>query len=336
MKEHQSITLDMIDEFLSDLEAKGRSKQSIQVYRRTLRRWYESLPEDKMIEEDAQVRWAAMLREKGVSDVNITNYVAPLKLFLNYLGHPIDIRERVPYEKRKKAELERALTRKEYQLLLHAAKQRGYRRTYLLIKTIGSLGIRSTEVKDLTVGGVRQGEISLTAWGWEHTVKIYEPIRSELLAYAAEKGVEEGPIFITKAGQGVQSFLVWKEIKKVCRQIGMPEDKGTPNTLYSMYHETKRTLPGQSVEELDLKYQELLQEEEAIVGWNHSEEQQKASNEEIESLPTANIVVKTLGKKLRSEEEDHLVYKIGEALPKDLKSQYDCEVTIVFKRKEDA
>ena len=335
MKEMQSVTLDMIDEFLSDLEAQGKSKQSIATYGRTLKRWYKSLPEDKIIAEDAQARWTAMLREKGVADRNITTYVSTLNLFLKYLGYPIVAREKVSYAQKKKAELERILTRKEYQLLLRGAKEKGYRRTYLLIKTIGGLGIRNTDVQDLTVGSVKQGEITLTAWGVNRTVKIYEPIRSELLQYATERGIESGPIFITKDGQVMQYFLIWKEIKKVCRQIGMPEDKGTPITLYNMYQETKRTLPVQSVEEVDLKYQELLQEEEAFVGWNHVEEQ-KASVEESERPPKANVVVKTLGKKLRSGEKDHLAYKIGEMLSEPLASQYDCEVTIVFKRKDEA
>ena len=335
MKEIQ-LTLDMIDEFMSDLEAQGKSKPSIDAYGRALKRWYKSLPEDKMVAEDASVRWAATLREKGVADANISNYVSIVNRFLKYLGYPlIATREKIPYEQKKKAEVERVLTREEYQFLLRGAKEKGYRRTYLLIKTLGGLGIRNTEVPDLTVGSVKQGEITLTAWGVTRTVKIYEPIRSELLQYATERSIESGPIFITKDGQGMPHFLIWKEIKKVCRRIGMPEDKGTPITLYNMYQETKRTLPVQSVEEVDLKYQALLQEEEAIVGWDHVEER-KTSVEESESLPAANVVVRTLGKKLRSEEQDHLAYQIGEALPKDLMSQYTCEVTIVFKRKEDA
>ena len=332
MKEIQ-VTSSMIDEFLSDLEVQRKSKPSIDTYGRTLKRWYKSLPEDKMVAEDASIRWAATLRENGVADANITIYVSSLNRFLKYLGYPVATRERLPYEQKKENELERVLTRKEYHFLLHGAKEKGYRRTYLLIKTLGGLGIRNTDVKDLTVGSVKQGEITLTSWRVARTVKIYEPIRSELLAYATERGIESGPIFITKDGEGMQHFLVWKEIKKVCRQIGMPEDKGTPITLYNMYQETKRTLPVQSVEDVDLKYQALLQEEEAIVGWDNIEEQ-KASVEESDSLPKANVVVKTLGKRLRSEEKDHLVHQIREALPKDLTSQYDCDVTIVFKRKE--
>ena len=333
MKEIQ-VTLDMIDAFLSDLETQGKTQVSIQVYRRTLKRWYKSLPEDKMLAEDAQARWTAMLREDGVADRNITTYVSTLNLFLKYLGYPIVARKKVSYAQKKKAE-ERVLAREEYQFLLRDAKEKGYRRTYLLIKTLGGLGIRNTEVPDLTVGSVKQGEITVTSWGVNRTVKIYEPIRSELLQYATERGIESGPIFITKDGQAMQYFLVWKEIKKVCRQIGMSEDKGTPITLYNMYQETKRTLPVQSVEEVDLKYQALLQEEEAIAGWENSAKQ-KAPSEESESLPTTNVVVRTLGKRLRSEEKDHLAYQIREVLPEDLVSGYDCEVTIVFKRKEDA
>jgi site-specific recombinase XerD len=334
MKESQ-VTAGMIDAFLSDLEVQGKLRPSIDAYGRTLKRWYKSLPEDKMVAEDASVRWAATLREEGVADANISTYVSIVNRFLKYLGYPITIRERIPYEQKKEKELKRILTRKEYQFLLHGAKEKGYRRAYLLIKTIGGLGIRNTEVQDLTVDSVKQGEITLTAWGVTRTVKIYEPIRSDLLAYAAERGIESGAIFITKEGKGIQHFFVWKEIKKVCRQIGMPEDKGTPVTLYNMYHEIKRTLPAKSVEEVDLKYQALLQEEEVLVGWD-SVEEQKVSVEERESQPAANIVVRTKGKRLSSEEKYHLAYKIGEALPKTLTSQYDCEVTIVFKRKEDA
>jgi hypothetical protein len=130
--------------------------------------------------------------------------------------------------------------------------------------------------------------------------------------------------------------LIWKQIKKVCRQIGLPEDKGIPSTLFDMYLETKRCLSAKSVEEANQKYLAVLQEEEAIIGWNNSGVQQKAFFEEVERVPLTNIVVKTLGKKLHSEEKDHLVYKIGEALSNTLTNQYTCEVTILFKRKEDA
>lgn len=98
-------------------------------------------------------------------------------------------------------------------------------------------------------------------------MKIYEPVRSDLLAYAAERGIVEGPIFITRDGSPMQHFLIWKEIKKVFRQLGLPEEKGTPISLRGTYLETKANLGAKSVQEVDQKYIALLQEEETSIGW---------------------------------------------------------------------
>ena len=209
MKEIQ-ITLEMIDNFFSALKAKGKSQQTLRVYRGALEQWYESLPEDKVIAGDVLGNWATQLREKGVAQNTFYNKTSIVKHFLKYLEYPEAIREKIPYEQRKKDKLKHALTRKEYQLMLHAAKECGYRRTYLFIKTIGGVGIRSTEVQDLTVSNVKSGELTLAERKFARTIKIYEPIRSDLLQYAAESGIYEGPIFITKAGQAMQHFFASK------------------------------------------------------------------------------------------------------------------------------
>jgi integrase len=336
MKEIQ-ITLGMIDDFLSALASKGKNQETLRVYRGILERWYASLPEDKFISEDVQDSWAADLREKGVTERTLNNYASTLKLFLKYLEDPTAIREMVPYEQTKKAALEHATTREEYRLMLHVAKELGYRRTYLLIKTIGGLGIRSTEIQNLTVGCLKQGELSITSRGITHTVKIHEPIRAELLRYATERGIEEGPIFITKDGQSLQYFMVWKEIKKLCRQMGIPEDKGSPSSLYNMHLETKRNLSVTSIDDVGLKYQELLQEDEAIIGENASGVLEKSQIDERESLPPINVVIKSKGAELRKEEKEYLTHKMREALPKGLMEKYDCEVKvkILFTPKQD-
>ena len=334
MKEIQ-ITLDLIEEFLGVLEEKGRKKQSVQTCRRILQQWYESLPEDKFIAEDALDRWGVTLREKGVADNTLVNRVTTVKSFLKHLEFPVTLHIKVPRAGRKRDSLECALTRSEYQLLLHATKESGNRRTYLLIKTIGGLGIRSTEIQDLTVDHVKQGETALTTRGGIRRVKILEPIRSDLLEFVDESGIEKGPVFITQEGLPLQHFLIWKQIKKVCRQVGLPEEKGIPSTLFDMYLETKRCLSAKSVEEANQKYFAFLQEEEATIGWNDPGVQQKSFPEEGERAHLSDIAVKTVGKTLGSEEKEHLAYKIGEALSKTLTDQYTCEVTIRFKRKED-
>lgn len=336
LTENKPITKALIEEYLRLLKEKGRKESSIGVARRTLYRWYESLPADKLLPEEAMDQWAELLRDKQLEEKTVVNNMAVLNPFLKYLEDPNIIQERGVHKEKKMAAQEHALTQSEYQRLLHTTKVIGHKRTYLLIKAICRLGIRSSEIAELTVDDVQQGELRITRRVHARAIKIYEPVRSDLLAYAAERGIDEGPIFITKDGAPMQHFLIWKEIKKECRRIGLPEDKGTPESLYGTYLETQATFGAETVDDIDKRYLAFLQEEEAVVGWDNIELQQKDSSEASESLPTANIVVRTLGKHLRSEEEDHLAYQIREALPKTLLSQYDCEVTVVFKRKEDA
>ena len=57
----------------------------------------------------------------------------------------------------------------------------------------------------------------------------------------------------------------------VCRRLGVPEHKGTPKSLYQLYVNTRNEVAKKSAEEADKNYRALLEEEEAIVGWNQDE-----------------------------------------------------------------
>lgn len=331
----KQITKELIEDYLHLLREKGRKELTIVTLRRTLFRWQESLPADKLLPDDALDQWAEELKKKPLTESTAACYMTAVGAFLKYLKDPNHIQKRGFYKEKKAAAQEHALTQNEYQRLLYTAKTMGHKRTYLLMKTICRLGIRSSEMAQLTVGSIQQGELRITKQVHARTIKIYEPIRSDLLTYAAERGIEKGPIFITRDGSPMQYFLISKEIKKECRRTGLPEDKGTPDSLFRTYLETQAMLCAESVGDADKRYLDYLQEEETIVGWDNFDVRQKAPIEERESRHTANIVVRTLGKSLRSEEKDQLAHKIGEALSETLTSQYTCEVTIQFKRKEE-
>lgn len=139
-------------------------------------------------------------------------------------------------------------SRAEYHLL-QTAKEMGYRRTYLLIKTVVCLGIRTTEMAHLSVEGLTQETVRIPYWNKIRSIMVFDPIRAELLAYAAECGIKEGPISVTRDGQPMQHFLIWKEIKKVCRRLEFPEQKGTPKSLYQLYINTRNEVTKESAEE---------------------------------------------------------------------------------------
>lgn len=148
--ENKKITITLIVEFLEHLKEKGRKEITVSASRNTLLQWYRSLPEDKLLTEDAMERWGEVLREKHVAAATVSKNMSILNQFLKYLEDPDLIQELGFSKEREGTTREKAATRDEYQWLLYTARSMGYRRTYLLIKTICCLGIRSTEMPQLT------------------------------------------------------------------------------------------------------------------------------------------------------------------------------------------
>jgi len=260
------VTEEKIDAYIQLLSQKGRAKSTTARYRSMLYPWYELLPEDKIVTPDAERVWKIELEKKKLNKQTISAYVSVINGFLTYLRDPQECHVR---RKQKVVEPapETVLTRDDYRMLLNTAKSMGRRRPYLLIKTIVCVGIRTREFQGLTVEGIKQGTVDVTSYGGRRTIPVPEPIRTELLEFAEERGVKEGPIFITKDGEPLVHSLIWKEVKQICRHMGLPEEKGFPRSLYQLHVNTRKGLYTGSMEEAEDKYRFLLSEEETMIGW---------------------------------------------------------------------
>ena len=61
---------------------------------------------------------------------------------------------------------------------------------------------------------------------------------------------------------------IWKEVKLVCREIGLPEEKGQPKNLYQLFKTTYQTICANAyVNEVARKYSAFLEEEEKFIQW---------------------------------------------------------------------
>ena len=208
------VTEEKIEAYLRLLLQQGRVRTTILRYHSLLLRWYESLSADKVVLPDAASGWRAELEKKGLTERTILVNVSVVNGFLSYLQHP---QAHAVWKKLSAVEPdpEVVLTRDDYRMLLITARTMGRRRPYLLIKTIVSVGIRTQEFQGLTVEGVRRGNIEVIAHGAQRTISIPEPNRTDLLAFAEERGVEAGPIFVSKDGAPLVHSLVWKEIIQI-------------------------------------------------------------------------------------------------------------------------
>jgi len=254
-----------IEDYWNHLAKKGLSFLSLQTYQRVLWQIYEYLPgSSKKLDEDVLLRWEADLKTRGYADTTIQAQRSIINGFMEHLTQRSELQnEESPAPHRS------VLSREDYLQLLRTARERGRRRAYLLIKVLVSTGIRSSELKELTAEALREGGAWVTSHGIRRRVVIPEPVRTELLEYAASCGIKTGTLFITKDGTPLIHSAIWKEIKRVCREAGMPEDAGNPRNLYLLYLDTYGEICSTGTPESSFTmYQQLLGKEEALAAWN--------------------------------------------------------------------
>lgn len=260
------LTEHMIDSYLEMQREKGLSSATIYTYQAVLRQMYRFLPENKLVNEFTSDRWKKELGIQGYEQKTIHGYCNILGNFLNYLKIP---QKAVVEKKSAEATVKGYLTRDEYLLLLQTAKLMGRKRAYLLIKTMVNAGFRTRELHELTVEALREGVVFATSYGMRRRIPLMEPLREELLDFAQEQGTVSGPLFVTKDGQPMLHSAVWKEVKLVCRQMGISEEKGTTRNLYQLYLETYREICRNHASEGAAQgYRQLLEREELSVAWD--------------------------------------------------------------------
>lgn len=252
-----------MEEYREYLGRKGLTFLTQRAYMRVLWQIYEYLNGNEHLDGDVLSRWEEDLERQGYSRSTIRAQRSIADGFLKYLKQQ---------KERQEESAERSqglLSREDYLWLLQTAREYGKKRAYLLIKTLVITGIRPAEMVALTVEALRDGATWVTSYGTRRRILIPEPLRTELLAYAAGEGVSAGTLFVTQDGTPLLHSAVWKEIKRICRVTGLANDAGNPRVLHQLYLDTYQNISRCNSRETAWQtYEQLLSEEETLVAWN--------------------------------------------------------------------
>lgn len=130
---------------------------------------------------------------------------------------------------------EKELTRAEYFRLINAAKQEGNHRMSMIIQTIGSTGIRVSELQAITVEAVRKGEAMVSCKGRSRTVFLVKKLQRQLLQYIKRKGLKTGPVFVSRTGKPLNRSRIRREMKDLCKRAEVLESKVFPHNLRHLF-----------------------------------------------------------------------------------------------------
>lgn len=165
------------------------------------------------------------------------------------------------------AELPR-LSREEYLTLLRTARRRQQRRTYLLVKLFVLTGLPLQYLEQVTVELLQQDHGAISCQTKEQTFVCPAVFRQELLDYSAARQLTQGPIFVTRSGRLINRSHLCRDLQELCRQAGIPEEKGNPRCLRTLYRDTRADIEETLNKIGKNMYEQLLAGEQQLIAWS--------------------------------------------------------------------
>jgi len=261
--QYRTLNIEDINTYCESLREKRRQEETIKAYNNTLIELFIFLPADKNITHEIINQWILSLKEKGLSENTIKHRLSIVNNYLKYINGNYITHEENDTQNVVTVEI----SRNEYYRLLQAAKIQGNRKTYLLIKVFGTIGLTVKELSNLTVESVKEGYISSNKSEYLGNYFIPTSIQNELLSYASDIGIYEGTIFLNRDGKLMDRTYVTKLINKVCKDARVSEEKANPRHLRKLCKETQNKIYDEFIKTAQGIYNKMIESEQDIYGW---------------------------------------------------------------------
>ena len=247
-----------VDSFLSSLESQGKTKLTVETYRRCIGRLFVFLPDDKTIGADTLRQWRDTILAEGAAVGTANLHVAAANSYLEFAGRRELQVKLMPHESSPETP---PLTWTEYLCLLETARTLEDRRPYLFVKLFCNTGIRIRELPNVTVEAVKAGEMTT---GFKKSLKrllFPSALRMELLDYASSAGIRSGSLFVRRNGNPLDHSEILPMIVKLFKKAGVPRNKATSKTLRQFYRTTRERIQDEITAQVEEAYESLLSDE---------------------------------------------------------------------------
>lgn len=136
------------------------------------------------------------------------------------------------------ADKNRELTLSEYKRLLNAAKSGNNDRLYYLMQTIGSTGLRISELKYVSCEAVNAGQATISCKGKIRQVFLPKQLCKMLKEYIRQQKIKSGSVFVTRTGKPLDRSTIWKMLKKLSGIAKVAKSKVFPHNFRHLFAKT--------------------------------------------------------------------------------------------------
>ena len=245
------LTPKMLEPYWEYLMDEERSRATVEKYLRDVRRFLEYLGDDGGVDKEKVREFKQELMEHyKISSVN--SMLAAVNSFLGFAGRE-DLKVKLlKVQKAVYSRPEREMTEKEYEGLVRTAKRLGDLKMSMLLQTIGSTGIRISELKFITVESLETGRAEIYNKGKSRVVLLPVELTRLLKKYCRKAGIRIGSIFITRQGNPLDRSNVSKKMKQLARAAGVDAAKVFPHNFRHLFARTFYNIEKDVVRLMDL------------------------------------------------------------------------------------
>lgn len=234
------IEASLLEEYKTYLYHKERSNNTIKKYARDLRAFFSYLNEAPLT-KDRILSWKDFL-VSAYAPSSVNSMLAAVNGFLDWYGIPQYKVKPLKIQHSIFLPAEKELTREEYCRLINCAQEKGDYRLCLILQTLGSTGIRISELPYIHVSSLCAGRTDISCKGKLRTIFLPQSLCRILTAYCQEEGIASGPVFCTRQGKPLDRSNIWKSMKSLCQKAQVPPQKVFPHNLRHLFARTYYSL----------------------------------------------------------------------------------------------
>lgn len=223
--------------FVESLHQQECADGTIELYTRAVKEFACWLGEQEL-ETQSLGRWKGELQSKNLQPSTINTKLAAINKFLDVMGRKDCQTKLLRLQKKPFRDPGRELTRANYNDLLAAARRTRQFRLLLLMETIGSTGLRVSEVQYVTVQAVKRRRVDINLKGKIRTILMPSKLCKKLLRYIDQQHIASGAVFCTAQGKALSRKRIWAEMKKLCAIAGVEARRVFPHNLRHLFATT--------------------------------------------------------------------------------------------------
>lgn len=233
--QNRVITDNTLEYFRKMLIMAEKEIQTIDKYIRDIKKLME-YAKGQSISKEMLLRYKDYLQKCGKYKISsINSYLAAVNNFCEVMEWT-DIRVKMIKIQRETFIPEnKEITMHEYEKLVKTAYKKGDKRLALIIETLGSTGIRISELRHITVESLKYGMADLHNKGKVRRILYPSELLKILREYVKERHICSGSIFITSKGNPVNRSNVWRMMKNLCRVARVSEEKVYPHSMRHLF-----------------------------------------------------------------------------------------------------